>query len=124
MANFEIATREKYRFPYKGLIATEDLWDLNVEQLNTIYKALSKEKKNSDEESLLDTHRSKEEEALDNRIEIVKHIFGVKQAEIQAKRDEAKKYAQKQKIMSIIAAKEDEALKDMSVEDLKKLLEE
>ena len=124
MANFEIAVREKYRFPFKGNISAEDLWDLNPEQLNAVYKALSKEKKNSDEESLLDTRRSKDEEALANRIEIVKYVFDVKQAEIQAKREEAKRYAQKQKIMSIIADKEDQALKSLSVEDLKKLLEE
>ena len=124
MANFEIAVREKYRFPFKGSITAEDLWDLSPEQLNSVYKARSKEKKNSDEESLLDTRRSKDEEALANRIEIVKYIFDVKQAEIQAKREEAKRYAQKQKIMSIIADKEDQALKSLSVEDLKKLLEE
>ena len=124
MANFEIAVREKYRFPFKGSITAEDLWDLSPEQLNSVYKALSKEKKNSDEESLLDTRRSKDEEALTNRIEIVKYIFDVKQAEAQAKREEAKRYAQKQKIMSIIADKEDQALKSLSVEDLKKLLEE
>lgn len=122
MANFEVATREKYRFPFRGSITVEDLWDLNVEQLNAVFKTLNKEKRNTDEESLLDTNRSKEDEALSNRIEIVKHVFEVKQAEALARREEAQRHAQKQKIMSILADKEDEALKNLSVEELKKLL--
>ena len=43
-ANFELATKEKYRFPFKGMIGVEDLWDLDVNQLDSVFKALNKEK--------------------------------------------------------------------------------
>lgn len=38
---FEVAVRNKFRYPYKGVIATEDLWDLPVQQLDGIFKTLS-----------------------------------------------------------------------------------
>ena len=43
MELFEIATRNKYRFPFKGWISTEDLWDLSVQNLDGIFKTLNKE---------------------------------------------------------------------------------
>ena len=30
---FEVATRNKFRFPFKGLISVEDLWELSVDNL-------------------------------------------------------------------------------------------
>ena len=33
---FEIATQKKFRFPFKGQISTEDLWDLTADQLDSI----------------------------------------------------------------------------------------
>lgn len=124
MANFEMAAREKYRFPFKGSITTEDLWDLSLEQLNAVFQTLSKEKKTSDEDSLLITRRSKEEEVLANRIEIVKHIFSVKQSEALARVEAAKKKAERQKILEIIADKENEALKNLSLDELKRMVDE
>ena len=37
---FELATREKYRFPYKGMISVEELWDLDIPELDRVYKSL------------------------------------------------------------------------------------
>ena len=108
---FEGAVRAKYRFPFKGQITAEDLWDLSLQDLDRVFKALNAEAKQSDEESL---HR---------KIEIVKHIVAVKQAEIQAIKAAADKKAQKQRIMEIIAKKEDEALQNMTKEELMKMVE-
>lgn len=76
---FEIATRNKFRFPFKGVISTEDLWDLSVESLDNVFKTLNSEMKKTKEESLLST-KSKDDEVLELKIEIVKHIVAVKQA--------------------------------------------
>lgn len=120
---FETATREKLRFPYKGMISVEDLWDLSPNQLDTIYKALNAEKKKTEEDSLLG-QRSKEEQTLLTRIEIVKHIFAAKQAEIEARKQKAANDERKRRIMELIATKEDAALGEKSVEELKNMLAE
>lgn len=120
---FEYAVRNKVRFPFKGLISVEDLWDLSVTNLDSIYKTLNKQIKQSEEESLL-TVKTNIDTELEVQIDIVKHIVSVKLAEQEAREKVAAKKAQKQKIMSIIATKEDEALQNTSVEDLKKMLDE
>ena len=119
---FEGAVRAKYRFPFKGQITTEDLWDLSLQDLDRVFKALNVEAKQSQEESLLKV-RDKQAETLDRKIEIVKHIVAVKQAEIIAIKEAADRKAQKQRIMEIIAKKEDDTLQNMSLDELKKMVE-
>lgn len=120
---FEYATRNKVRFPFKGLISVEDLWDLTLTNLDSIYKTLNKQVKQSEEESLLNTKTTVDKE-LDVQIAIVKYIVAVKLAEQGAREKALAKKAQKQKIMAIIASKQDEALQNSSVEDLQKMLDE
>lgn len=120
---FEYAVKNKVRFPFKGMISVEDLWDLSLTNLDSIYKILNKQVKQSEEESLLATKTNVDTE-LEVQIAIIKYIVAVQLAEQEAREKAAAKKAQKQKIMSIIATKEDEALQNTSVEDLKKMLEE
>ena len=120
---FEFATRNKMRFPFKGMISVEDLWDLSVKDLDTIFKTLNAQIKKSQEESLL-TAKTEEDEILSTQINIVKHIVEVKLAEANAVKQNRELKEKKQKIMEIIAAKQDESLHNMSVEDLQKMLEQ
>lgn len=120
---FEYATRNKVRFSFRGLISVEDLWDLSLTNLDSIYKELNKQSKQSEEESLLNI-KTQEDELLNVQIEIVKHIVSVKLAEKEAREKASAKKAQKQKIMSIIAAKQDEALQNSSIDELQKMLDE
>ena len=120
---FEYASRNKVRFPFKGMISVEDLWDLSLTNLDSIYKTLNKQVKQSEEESLLSTKASVDTE-LEVQIAIVKHIVSVKLVEKEAAEKASAKKAQKQKIMSIIATKENEALQNSSIDDLKKMLDE
>ena len=120
---FEYASRNKVRFPFKGMISVEDLWDLSLTNLDSIYKTLNKQVKQSEEESLLSTKASVDTE-LEVQIAIVKYIVSVKLAEKEAAEKASVKKAQKQKIMSIIATKQDEALQNSSIDDLKKMLDE
>lgn len=118
---FEYATRNKVKFPYKGMIYIEDLWDLSVTELDKIYKTLNAQVKQSQEESLL-TIKSEADEELEVQIAIVKHIVAVKLAERAALEKAAEKKMQKQKIMGIIAKKQDESLENASIEELNKML--
>jgi hypothetical protein len=120
---FEYAVRNKVRFPFKGMISVEDLWDLSLTNLDSIYKILNKQVKQSEEESLLSTKATVDTE-LEVQINIVKHIVSVKLAEQEAREKAADQKAQRQKIMAIIAAKKDEELQNSSVDDLEKMLDD
>ena len=120
---FEIATRTKMRFPFKGMVTVEDLWDLSVQNLDKVFKALNSQRKEAQEESLLSA-KSSEDEVLDTQIEIVKYIVGVKLDEQAARLKAAENKEKKQKIMALMAKKDDEALENMSKEELQKLLDE
>ena len=120
---FEVATREKMRFPFKGMISVEDLWDLSVQNLDKVFKALNSQRKEAQEESLLNV-KSSEDEVLDTQIAIVKYIVGVKLEEQAARVKAAENKEKKQKIMALMAKKDDEEMENMSREELQKLLDE
>lgn len=120
---FEIATRDNYQFPFRGMINVIDLWTLSVQNLDNVFKTLNAEVKKSEEESLLSA-KTKENEELSNKIEIVKHIVGVKLAEQAAREDAKKKKEMKQRLLEIKAKREDAALENMSDADLDKMLAE
>ena len=125
---FEMASKFKFRYPWKGMITTEDLWDLNQVQLDTIYQTLSKELKVCQEgDSLLSDKPANlfdKEQDLTARIEVVKYIFNCKQRASELHRMEEERAAKKQHILEILAAKQENALQNMSEEDLKKMLDD
>lgn len=120
---FETATRNKMRFPFRGMISVEDLWDLSLTNLDSVFKTLNAEAKKSEEESLLET-KSKENEELSNKIEIVKYIVNIKLEEKKTRENARKNAEMKQRLLEIKAKRQDEALENMSDEDLDKMLAE
>ncbi len=118
---FETAVRSKMRFPYKGQLSVEDLWDLNVNALDDVFKSLNVKVKATQEESLLQT-RSKESEELSIQIEIVKYIVSVKLAEAKAREEAKEAAAKKQHILSILADKQEDDLRGKSIEELQQML--
>lgn len=118
---FELAVRSKMRFPYKGQISVEDLWDLDVNALDGVFKTLNGKVKVSQEESLLQT-RSKESEELMLQIEIVKHIVSVKLAEAEARKNAEANRAKRQQILGILADKQESDLKNKTPEELQAML--
>lgn len=119
---FEMASKMKVRFNYRGVITTEDLWDLDVRALDYIYKQLMVAKKESETESLLE--EKKTNPILEVQIEIVKHIFNVKVEERKAAELQAENAAKKQKILAILARKQDAELENKSAEELEELIKD
>lgn len=114
---FELATKNKFRFPYKGQISVEDLWDLKVEELDVIFKTLNAQAKLAKEESLLSV-KTTEEKTLEAKINIIKHIVNVKQEEAALAKQRVENKQKREQILSLIADKQNEAMKGMSIEQL------
>ena len=126
MTNNELfinATRNNYQFPFRGMINVIDLWDLSLTNLDSVFKTLNAEAKKSEEESLLNT-KSKEDEEISNKIEIVKYIVSVKLDEKKKREDANKNAEMRQRLLEIKAKRQDAALENMSDEDLDKALAE
>jgi hypothetical protein len=123
MNMFETATRCKFRFPFRGMVSVEDLWDLSAENLDSIFKTLNSQVKQANEESLLVT-KTKEDETLSIMIEIVKYIVKVKLEEEAVRLQARDRREKKQKIMEIVASKQDADLQNKSVEELQAMLNE
>lgn len=120
---FETAIRTKMRFPFRGMVSVEDLWDLSVEDLDSIFKTLNSALKQAKEESLLDA-KSKKDKELDMKIEIIKYIVGVKMFEQELRLQAKEQKEKKQKIMEILSEKQDSNLKNKSIEELEAMLNE
>lgn len=118
---FKYAVKNKIRFSYKGICTVEDLYDIPLDGLDRMYGELKKQQKNFGEDSLLNK-KSSEEKEVGIKIEIIENIVADRLADI----DKAKKAQQtrerNRRIAQIIADKEDAALNDMSLEDLKAML--
>ena len=99
------------------MISAEDLWDLETGELDVIFKGLSAEKRQSSEDSLI-AKKTVGKTLLDTKIEIVTYVFNAKVDAIAARVNADDKARRKQKIMEIMANKQDTALSEKSLEEL------
>lgn len=124
---FEYATRNKIRFTsLRGALNVEQLWDVPLRSrdgfdLNEVAKATNKALKAVSEESFVETTKKTPERThLEVAFEIVKYVIEVKLGEEEATKKRAEKTAEKQRLLEILAEKEDNKLGALSEEDLKK----
>ena len=94
MSNFEQASRLKLRFTTtKGQLSVEDLWELSLDSLDTIAKAVNRQLKASEEDSFVKVRtRTNTEDTL--RLEILKRVIEVKLQEAEEKKNRTEKAAQ------------------------------
>lgn len=121
---FEKASKMKLRFSTtKGILSTEDLWDLSLESLDKIAKNLYKQIKESEEISFI-SEKSSEDTLASIKLEIVKFVITFKMDEAKEKKLRAEKLALKKRIADEIAKKKDNKISEMSIEELEKVYNE
>lgn len=124
---FEQASRIKLRYPsVRGLLTTEDLWDLpltnsNGMSLDNVAKALNKELKENEEESFV-IKSTPENKVITLALDIVKHIISIKLEEASVAKTARINKEKKDRILNIISKKKDEELENASLEDLETML--
>ena len=117
---FERASRLKLRFPFKGIVTVEDLWDLSLKELDSIYRVVNKELKSLEEDSLLEKKDSSKS-LPELQVAIIKRIYEIKRADIEKREKLVLRKEQISQLDAIIAQKENTALSEKSLEDLKKM---
>lgn len=124
---FEVASRERYRVETEfGVVGVEELWQLSLGVLDTIGVKLSKIRNESDH-SLLSTKRptqTNEFKRISVMLECIKVIIAYKEDKIAQERDKVKRKKEKEKLMEILNAKENETLANQSLEEIKKRIAE
>lgn len=123
---FEQATKQRLRFETpRGFLTTEDLFDLPLTSrsgisLNSIGMPISKKLKDQEVESLVDV--APQTDKVDVlRLKIIKHIINQKKIEILDVEHAEACRSHDRKIDAIIASKKDQALQDLSIEELQAL---
>lgn len=111
------AARKKYRYDYNGQLMTEDLFDLDADQLDQIYRGLMRTVKKASEDSLLDTSNAADKELLE-KAEIVKSVFQYKQDLAKRAEEAAQTRKRNQRIMELIQQKEDRQLAEKPLDEL------
>lgn len=118
------AVKGKYRFPSeRGFLTVEQLFDVDLKTLDKIYGTLCEQKDAKPKKSLLSPREVGDVE-LDEKIDIVTRVYNYKNALIESRRAAAEKSRDKQKLLDILAKKREEALENLSEEELLKKLQE
>ena len=113
----------------KGNLSVEQLWDLSKDELASIAKKLSKILKSSDPSNDADLaflSEQKDPAKAENelRFNIVKDIYLTKVAAEKDSADAAAKRLKNQRIIELIARKQEAELEGKSIEELQAMLED
>lgn len=124
------ALKNHYRYPSPvGDLTTEDLFDLpltsrtNRACLDDTAKQINRELKDSEQESFVEPAVSGTSE-LAEKLEIVKSVIALRIEEREAAKDAVAKKEKRERIMAIIANKEDQNLQEKGLGELKSLLDD
>lgn len=121
MENFKLASKEKLRINFKGVLSTEQLWDLSLNDLDTLAVSLEAELKESDKKTFLNTKSAKDKTAK-LKFDVVLEVLTFKMEEAQAAASAKEIKEHNNKILTLIAEKKDASLKGKSEKQLKAML--
>lgn len=122
MEMYKQANKQKLRFQTsKGLLSTEQLWDLSLTDLDALAVSLESAHKNSKGKSFLEK-RTTTDKGLKLQFDVVLDVLQskVEDAEIATLERENKEH--NQKILALIAEKKDGQLAGKSIKELEKML--
>lgn len=126
---FAKVTKAKVRFPSSkgGTITVEDLWDLSLDSLDAVAKALyTKIKANEGAVSFINGNSGKDKklEIEEDSLEVVKYVIETKIAERDAKAKSAKRRQELAFLKEVQANKNADAMKSMTADELAKKIAE
>ena len=118
---YKKATRKKIRFTTsRGMLATEDLWDLTLSELDEIANSLRKQVKEDEDESFIKPP-VKGDGVLDAKFEIIQDVIKTRLLDAERATKAQETRVRNQKVREAIAKKKDGALDEMSLEELEAL---
>lgn len=120
---YKEALQKKLRFKTnKGMITTEDLFDLSLQNLNTLAIMLDKKISEAPKKSFIEDLPAEENDD-ELRFSIVKDVINIKLKARKDNIDKAQADAQKNRILEILAKRNDEELEKKSTEELRAMLQ-
>jgi hypothetical protein len=120
---YKEALQKKLRFKTnKGMLTTEDLFDLSLQNLNTLAIMLDKKISEAPKKSFIEELPAEENDD-ELRFSIVKDVINIKLKARKDNIDKAQADAQKKRILEILAKRNDEELEKKSTEELRAMLQ-
>lgn len=120
---YKEALQKKLRFKTnKGMITTEDLFNLSLQNLNTLAIMLDKKISEAPKKSFIEELPTEENDD-ELRFSIVKDVINIKLKARKDNIDKAQADAQKKRILEILAKRNDEELEKKSTEELRAMLQ-
>ena len=120
---YKEALQKKLRFKTnKGMITTEDLFDLSLQNLNTLAIMLDKKISEAPKKSFIEELPAEENDD-ELRLSMGKDGSKMKLKARKDNIDKAQINARNKRIAELIAKKEDEALENKSIEELRAMIQ-
>lgn len=115
---YKQALKLKLRFnTQKGNLSVEDLWDLSLNQLNTIAKNLNRSLKQESEEDFLD-EKPEASKIVKLQFDIVLDVLNTKKEEKKAAEMKEENAARKQQLLTLLEKKQLQSLENLSEAEL------
>jgi hypothetical protein len=119
---FKTATRNKLRVSTtRGMLSVEQLWDLNLSDLDEIAVTLDSQVSKTATKTFL-SKTTEKDKITKLMFDVVLEILKTKQTDQERALKAAETKRHNQKISELIAEKQDEELKNMSIEELEKMI--
>lgn len=124
MDNFKLASQQKLRFQTsKGLLSTEQLWDLSLGELDALAVSLETEHKESGKKSFLTKTRATDKDKTSKlKFDVVLDVLHTKAEEMEAAATAKEIKEHNKKILELIASKKDKSLEGKSIKQLEAML--